>query len=72
MAAYGTGLGTRPAVLEQFPGFPNSGAPVWRLADFDTTTLSEGLHQLQVQVTDVLGDETIIGDVTFWVNNEED
>lgn len=71
-ADYGPGQGTRPGVLEQFPGFPDSLAPVWRLRDFDTTTLADGFRQLQVRVTDFEGQETIIGEVTFRVNNVED
>ncbi len=58
----------RPEVLAEFPGFPNSLHPVWRLA-FDTNNLSEGTHQLQVQVTDHFGDKTIIGERSFLVNN---
>ncbi len=71
-AEYGPGLGTRPMVLEQYPGFPDSRAPVWRLERFDTNTLSEGFHQVQVKVIDAVGDDTILGEVTFWVNNAED
>lgn len=68
-AAYGAGLGGRPGVQGQFPGYPNAGAPVWRLSNFDTTNLSEGFHQVQVRVTDLVGISSLIGETTFFVNN---
>ncbi len=71
-AEFGVGLGTRPTVLERFPGFPDSLAPVWQQRFFDTTTLTDGFHQVQVKVIDLAGVATIIGEVTFWVNNAED
>ena len=72
---------TRPFVLSNYPGYPNALNPVWRLTDFDTTTLTEGVHQVQVFVYDWtqtigstdLGDEpTLIGETSFFVNNEVD
>jgi len=73
-AAYGPGQGTNPTVLAQYPGFPDSAAPVWRLVDYDTENLSDGFHQMQVVVTDrsVEADQTVIGEVTFFVDNEID
>ncbi len=71
-AAYGPGQGTRPGVLAQYPGFPDSEAPVWRLASFDTNALADGFRQLQVRVTDLAGDTTILGEVTFRVKNGQD
>jgi hypothetical protein len=65
-------VGSRPGVLATFPGYPNAAEPVWRLSDFDTTDLSEGVHQVQVEVTDDRGDATLIGEVSFRVNNVVD
>ena len=67
---YGAGLGTRPVVAAEYPGFPNTDAPVWRLLNFDTNDLSDGEHQLQVRAIDIDGDAVFIGgEVTFRVNN---
>lgn len=71
-ADHGVGQGTRPSVLAMYPGFPDSLEPVWRLRDFDTQDLTEGVHQLQVVVTDRFGDETVIGETSFFVNNVTD
>ncbi len=72
LADYGAGLGGRPGVQGQYPGYPDSMAPVWRLSDFDTHNLAEGFHQVQVRVTDQLGASTLIGETTFFVNNVVD
>ncbi|MEM7350683.1 MAG: Ig-like domain-containing protein [Acidobacteriota bacterium] len=67
---YGPGLGTRPLVAAEYPGFQDTSAPVWRLANFDTNQLTNGTHTLQVQVVDDLGDAVFIGgEVTFRVLN---
>lgn len=66
------GVGSRPGVLATFPGYPDAAEPVWRLSDFDTTNLSEGDHQVQVEITDDRGATTMIGEVTFTVNNQTD
>ena len=71
-ANFGGGLGTRPEVLTQYVGYPNTSAPVWRLSNFDTTDLSEGFHQVQIYVDDLTGDRTLIGETTFFVNNVVD
>ncbi len=67
---YGPGLGTRPVVAADYPGFPNTDAPVWKLAGFDTATLPDGFHTLFVRVVDDEGDSTIIGgEVRFRTDN---
>ncbi|MCP3963292.1 MAG: hypothetical protein GY719_36085 [bacterium] len=67
---YGPGLGTRPLVAAEYPGFQDTEAPVWRLSNFDTNQLSDGEHQVQVRVIDNDGDKVFIaGEVTFRVNN---
>ncbi len=67
---YGAGLGTRPLVAADYPGFQNTNQPVWLLADFDTTLLTNGTHTLQVRVFDNGGDSNFIGgEVTFRVDN---
>lgn len=69
LADFGLGLGSRPFVLNNYPGYPGALDPVWRLSDFDTTDLSEGLHQVEVFVTDLEGVTRLIGETTFFVNN---
>ncbi len=67
---YGAGLGTRPLVSADYPGFEDTAAPVWRLAGFDTSTLSDGFHTFLARVVDDEGDNTFIGgEVTFRVDN---
>lgn len=68
-ADFGVGLGSRPFVLNNYPGYPNSLDPVWRLDNFDSTDLSEGFHQVQVFVTDLVGNTKLMGETTFLVNN---
>jgi len=74
-AAYGIEDGifdTRPGVFSQYFGFPDAEAPVFRLIpDFDTTTLSDSGHQLQVFTLDREGDRTLIGEVTFFVDDRD-
>ena len=61
---------TRPQVFSRYSTFPDADAPVWRLVPaFDTNTISDGAHQLQVNVIDQEGDITIIGETTFFVDN---
>ncbi len=62
---------TRPGVFSQYWSYPNVFAPVWRLpGGYDSTQLSDGFaHQMQVRVIDKEGDQTLIGEVSFWVNN---
>ncbi len=71
VAQYGAGLGTRPLVEAEYPGFPDTNAPVWRLEDFDTTLWSNGFHSFLVQVIDVEGDSNFLREVTFRVDNTE-
>lgn len=68
-AFFGVTQGTRPLVEAKYPGFPNSPAPVFRLPAIDSNIFTDGQHQVQVIVTDVTGDETLIGENTFSVNN---
>jgi hypothetical protein len=70
LAAFG--VGSRPGVLATYPGYPDAASPVWRLADFDTTNLNEGQHQVQIEVTDDRGTTTMIGEVDFTVDNQVD
>lgn len=66
-------LDTRPGVFSRYPGFPDVIAPVFRLIPtVDTTTLSDGRHQLQIFILDREGDTTLIGEVSFFVNNRDD
>lgn len=71
-AAFGVGQGTRPAVLAMYPGYPDAAAPVWRLLGYDTNELPDGVRQLQVRITDVLGEETLLGSQSFRVDNAPD
>lgn len=58
----------RPGVSALFPGFPESAAPGW-IVNLDTTTLSDGKHDLEVLVRDDTGAETYIGKRTINVFN---
>lgn len=71
-ANFGEGLGTRAFVETTYPGFPDTAAPVWRLPFFDSNNFTDGEHQVQVIVTDRVGDTTLIGDRTFTINNNAD
>lgn len=65
------GVGGRPNVANQYPGFPDSVAPAFRLRpNLDGTQYSDGPHQLQVRVVDDEGDSTLIGEVVFNVDND--
>ena len=67
---FGAGLGTRALVASEYPGFEDTLAPVWRLEDYDTNEITNGIHQVQVRVIDDDGDSTFIGgEVTFRVLN---
>ena len=65
------GVDSRPGVAAQYPGWPGVAAPVWRLL-FDSTELAEGVHQVEVIAVDVNGTETLIGERSFFVNNQID
>ena len=70
---FGVGLGTRALVAAEYPGFQDSEAPVWRLADYDTNLISDGFHQVQVAVIDTDGNSVFIGgEVTFLIDNVVD
>jgi hypothetical protein len=58
----------RPEVPFLYPGYPESLAAGWELS-FDTRTLANGQHFLDVVVTDDLGAVTYIGKRRFVVNN---
>jgi hypothetical protein len=58
----------RPGVSALFPGFPESAAPGW-VINLDTTTLSDGKHELEILVRDDTGAETYIGKRPFHVFN---
>ncbi len=67
---YGPGLGTRPHVAADYPGFPDTERPVWRLVGFDTSTLDNGFHSFLVRAVDDDGDNTFIGgEVIFRTDN---
>jgi hypothetical protein len=59
---------SRPGVTALYPGYPQSAAPGFKLA-VDTTKLSNGVHSLQVIVSDTLGSDTLLGEVRFTVAN---
>lgn len=65
------GVGSRPAVPQLYPGYPNVFAPVWR-AEIDTTLITDGRRRMQVRVVDLDGRTTEIGDREFFVNNDFD
>jgi len=62
------GVGRRARVEMEFPGFPDTDAPAWSF-EWDTNEVSEGFHQFEVIAVDDTGDETLIGETDFFVNN---
>lgn len=62
------GVGSRPLVATEFLGYPDTAAPAWSLL-FDTTTLTEGSHQLEAFVDDLHGFSTLFAEATFFVDN---
>jgi len=62
------GVDSRPSVLADYSGFPDAAAPVYRLF-FDSTSVSNGEHELVVRVTDFDDQTTTIGKVAFVVKN---
>jgi hypothetical protein len=61
----------RFSVEMNYPGFPDSLAPVFQL-DFDTLLVGDGTHEVQVFAVDNLGIQTAIGENTFFVDNVPD
>lgn len=64
-ATYGL---SRPSVSQQYPDFPNSIGPGWEFS-FDSRTLSNGPHHLQVVIFDLDEETTLIGEREFVVHN---
>ncbi|RMH16417.1 MAG: hypothetical protein D6696_18145 [Acidobacteria bacterium] len=62
------GVDSRASVAAQYPGFPDTLMPVWRLF-FDSNKVVDGEHQAQVFVTDTLGNTVEIGETSFIVDN---
>jgi hypothetical protein len=56
--------------LSNYPGYPDILFPAW-VAFVDTTILSNGQHFLELQVTDDLGNRTLVSRKRFVVNNPE-
>lgn len=63
--------GIRTLVEIDFPGFPGTDFPVWRAFVDSTRFFSEGEHQAQIIAFDNEGDATVIGETTFFVDNED-
>jgi hypothetical protein len=66
LAAHGQ---AEPEISSLYPGYPESAAPGW-IWVFDTTTISDGSHDVQVVVEDDLGDRTILGERSFFTDND--
>jgi Bacterial Ig domain len=70
----GTAIGStnvglsRAGISALYPGYPNSVAPGFQIP-FNTRLISNGQHKLQVIVTDSVGSDTLLGEVTFTVAN---
>lgn len=64
------GVDSRPRVQIEYPGYPDAGAPVWRLI-WDSTTVSDGGHQVQARAHDERAHVTVIGERTFFVDNDQ-
>jgi hypothetical protein len=65
-AAYG--VDSRPVLAIEYAGYPDAGAPVWRFV-WDSTSRSDGFHEVEAVVIDELGDSTIIAERTFFTDN---
>ncbi|MEL7059868.1 MAG: hypothetical protein AAGN46_07555 [Acidobacteriota bacterium] len=63
------GVDSRPGVAAQYPGFPDVGAPVFRTT-IDSTLLSDGVHQIEIFSIDEIGFENLVGERSFFVNND--
>jgi hypothetical protein len=62
------GVDSRPAVANEYPGYPDAGAPVWRFI-WDSTTRADAFHHMEAIAYDELGEATLIGERTFYVEN---
>ncbi|MDA8018465.1 MAG: Ig-like domain-containing protein [Thermoanaerobaculia bacterium] len=62
------GVDSRPAVANEYPGYPDAAAPVWRLT-WDSTSRTDGFHEVEAVAVDDRGASTIIGERTFFTNN---
>jgi len=58
----------RPGISALYPGYPNSDLPGFKIP-MNTRKLSNGKHKLQVIVSDNVGSDTLLGEVTFTVAN---
>lgn len=65
------GVGSRASVRRQYPGFPDTGFPVWRFF-YDSTQVADGLRKAEVFVRDITGNVNLIGRTDFFVDNERD
>ena len=61
--------GARANVATRYPGYPDSLSPGFAFT-FDTNQLTDGQHQMQVFVIDELGDSNLIGERSFFVDNQ--
>lgn len=62
------GVDSRPSVANDYPGYPDAGAPVWRFT-WDSTTRADGFHEVEAVAIDERGGSTIIAERTFYSNN---
>lgn len=59
----------RPDVLARYPGYPNSAAAGWSFL-LNTRVVEDGIHHIQVEVTDGAGVVTLIGEQYLTIRNE--
>ncbi len=59
----------RPDIAELFPGYPNSQGALFYV-DFDTTTFTNGRHQVQLVAADDAGNAAGIGSHYFFIQNQ--
>jgi N-acetylmuramoyl-L-alanine amidase len=62
-----TGL-TYPSISSLYLGYPQSATPGWRLL-IDTRNYSNGPHQIELQIIDILNQSTYVGKRQFVINN---
>jgi len=58
----------RPDIISLYPSYPSNGLPGW-ITFFDTTKLSNGIHQLSVQVEETNHTLTFIGKFPITIEN---
>lgn len=65
-----TGFRT-PLIASQYPGYPDNPNAGWRIS-INSTSFADGQHQLQAILIDTLGQQTLLGERRFVLDNVDD